>query len=132
MGVVQRGFTLTLRAFQMESHRPRMCVHLLGREMGSGRISRQTHRQGLSGSIGSVGSYKRTKGRCVDVWGTCMDTHVSFHLDVLLRTRPPLFHQQLNVAFFLPFLKSRFNSRLREKLPALYPQIITFIREGMC
>ena len=60
-------------------------------------------------------------------------TH-TFHLIWMgcLFNRPPLFHQRHSVGFFLPFLKSRFDSRLREELPAVYPHMITIIRGGTC
>lgn len=70
----------------------------------------------------------------VDVWrcGVPARTH-TFHFILMccLFNRLPLFHQQHSVVFFLPFVKSRFDSRLRGKLPAVYPQMITFIRGGL-
>lgn len=74
-----------------------------------------------------------TGGAKVDAW-RCRAPAQTRTFDFIwmccLFNRPPSFHQQHCAAFFLPFLKSRFDSRLREKLPAVYLQMITVIRGG--
>lgn len=53
---MQRGSALTLRAFQMESHRPG-CVFICSVSNSKGGVGglADKHSRGLSGSVGSAG-----------------------------------------------------------------------------